>query len=88
LSEGLTDKFDFFYLYYVKIHAVEAGLATAVESDNISFVVSPLDQLNKLFKDSEKKMSSFEQLVLYNNTELERIYVRLFKTSSKSEKQI
>ena len=30
LTEGLADKFPFIYLFYIKIHAVEEGIATVM----------------------------------------------------------
>lgn len=44
LTEGLVNKFAFFYLYYIKIHAIEEGIATKIESENLSFITSPNEE--------------------------------------------
>lgn len=41
LTEGLANKSAFIYLYYARIYAVEEGIATKLESENLTFVSIP-----------------------------------------------
>jgi hypothetical protein len=85
LTEGFKDKFPFIYFYYVKIFAVEEGIATIIESQNLISIIEPREQIADCFKDSEKDLSSFFKYLPYRNMDLEKVYNKIVKFKLKSQ---
>lgn len=88
MTEGQSDKLPFIYLYYAKIYAIERGIATMIESDNLLFMSNHIDELEKIFKNHDKKGTMFSKNILFSNTDLEKIYVRLEKKKIESEAEL
>lgn len=70
LTQGFKDKFPFIYLYYTRIFAVEEGLATLIESQNLTAVADPREMTADCFRDPERDSASFFKHLPYRSIQL------------------
>lgn len=67
LTEGFKDKFPFLYLYYIRIYAVEEGLATPIESLNLTALPDPRELVVDALRDADRDPANFFKYLPFKN---------------------